>query len=167
MASDVLYHLHFGFECDIPNVSGTQPLGGGVSNWRPTILPDHDANMTDARGGADPLDNHGLVNMLDFVRVIAQVAALETTLHTVNTNLTNMSTHFSQIMAHYAASVYGSTASGGPILVFMPPLVLTPLVESIGPLPTQEGAMLKNMKPPMFKGEERNRHKDGFFAQMD
>ena len=47
----------------MPDVSGTQPLGGGVGNPQPAVVPDQDANMADAGGGADPLDNHGLVNM--------------------------------------------------------------------------------------------------------
>ena len=58
------------------------------------------------------------------MRVTARVAALETTLHIVNTNLTNMSTLFNQFMARYAPSVSGLVAaSGGPILVVMPPLI--------------------------------------------
>ena len=63
-----------------------------------------------------------------------------------------MSTLFNQFMARYAPSVSGSAASGGPIPVVMPPLVPTPMVEFIGPSATQEGAMLKNMKPPCVQG---------------
>ena len=49
-------------------------------NPRLAVVLDRDANMADAKGGADPLDDHGLVDMQDFVSVTAWVAALETTL---------------------------------------------------------------------------------------
>ena len=55
----------------------------------------------------------------------------------------------------------GSAAvGGGPIPVVQPPLAPPPPVQSIAPSATQEGAMLKNMKPHVFKGEERDRTKD-------
>ena len=41
-----------------------------------------------------------------------------------------------------------------------PPVVPSPLVGPSAPSATPEAAMLKNMKPPVFKGEERDRNKD-------
>ena len=78
----------------------------------------------------------------------------------MNTNLTNLSTLFEQYMARFASTVAGSGTLGGAILVVMPPIVPTPPVDSIRLSATTEAAMLKNMKPPVFKGQERDRNKD-------
>ena len=132
MASDVPSHVRFDFEDEMPDVNGTQPSGGSVGNPQPAVVPNPDANMADVEGGADPFDDHGFVDMQEFGRVTARVAALERTLHTVNTNLTSMSTLFNQFMSRFA-SVSGSVPSGGTTLVVMPPLVPTPPIESIAP----------------------------------
>lgn len=105
MASKVVSHVRFDFESDKRDVSGTQSLGGGVGDPRSAVVLEQDANIVDAKEGANPLTNHGLVHMQDFVGVFAWVVALENTLHNVNTNLTNMSTLFNQFLAHYALSV--------------------------------------------------------------
>ena len=126
---------------------------------QPSIVPNPGANMADGKGCADLFHDHGFIDMQEFGRVSARVAALERTLHTVNTNLTSMSTLFNQFMSHFA-SLSESAPSGGITLVVTPPLVPTPPVESVAPSATQEGAMLKNMKPHVFKGEERERNKN-------
>ena len=86
--------------------------------------------------------------------------ALETTLNTVNNNLTNMSMLFEQFMAHYASIVSGMATSRGATPVVTPLVVPSPLVGPSAPSATLEAAMLKNMKPPVFKGEKHDCNKD-------
>ena len=87
-------NVHFDFESEIPESNGIHFLGGGVGDSRADNVPNPDACMADAEGNDDLLENHGLVDMQEFGRVIARVDALEGTLRTVNTNLTNLSTLF-------------------------------------------------------------------------
>ena len=141
----------------MPDVNSTPSLGGG---GRPAIEPEQDTHIVDADDDIDLLDPSGFVDMHDLECVVSRVVVLEAPLQSVNTNLTNMSTLFQQYLAQFAPPESGSGVGGGPIPVVLPPLVPPPPVSHVAPSTTQEGAMLKNMKPPMFKGEERDRNKD-------
>ena len=157
MAGDVPSHVHFDFEGDLPDFNGARSLSGGVGNLSLAGMPNRDARMADAKGNVDSQEDHGLVDMHEFRAVTARVDALETTLNTVNTNLSNLNTLFEQFMAHYASIVSGTATSGGATPVVTPPVVLSPLVGPSALSATPEAAMLKNMKPPVFNGEERDR----------
>ena len=63
-------------------------------------------------------------------------------------------------MAHYASTVLGAATSRGATPFAMPPVVLSPLVGPVAPFATLEAAMVKNMKPPVFKREELDCNKD-------
>ena len=94
MAGDVPSHVHFDFEGDLPDFSGASSLGGVVGNPSLAGMPNRDACMADAEGDVDSQEDHGLVDMHEFRAVTARVDALETTLNTMNTNLSNLSTLF-------------------------------------------------------------------------
>lgn len=120
-------------------------------------------NMANPRGSVNPLEDHGLIDMHNFLRVIAQVDVLENSLYTFNTIFT-IKYFFNHFIAHYALFVSRLVASGGPIPKVMRHLSLNPLIESAKPYKMQELAMLKTLKPPMQKGEEHNYKKDEFYT---
>ena len=160
MASDVPSHVHFDFESDIPDLSGAHSSGGGVGDPGLASVPNPDAPMAVAEGDDLLRDDHGFVDMQEFGSLTARVVTIETTLTTINTNITNLSALLGQYMLQNTPPGLGSRASGESIPIVMPPPAPSPPVDSVGPSATQEGAMIKNLKPPVFKGEERDRNKD-------
>ena len=94
MAGDVPSHVHFDFEGDLPDFSGARSLGGGVGNPILADMPNRDACIFDAKVSVNSQYDHGLVDMHEIRALKTQADALETTLNTVNTNLTNLSMIF-------------------------------------------------------------------------
>ncbi len=101
------------------------------------------------------LEGHDLVDVVDFTALEARTQVLETGLANINTNLTNLTTLVEQLVRRLPLD----TAGGGTME--SPPTFVSRPIELGRSAPTQDGAHLfKHMKPPVLKGEDRDRNKD-------
>ncbi|MCO5573356.1 hypothetical protein L7F22_027125 [Adiantum nelumboides] len=104
--------------------------------------------------------DHGLVDQHDFNYLVTRTATLEHQMKNVNENLTRVTS----LLEQYLRSPVQGTSSvpratkGATMPSPTPRTALDPVVP---PLTSPDVPnMLKNMKPPAFKGEERERSKD-------
>ncbi|MCO5609563.1 hypothetical protein L7F22_063792 [Adiantum nelumboides] len=104
--------------------------------------------------------DHGLVDQHDFNYLVTRTATLEHQMKNVNENLTRVTS----LLEQYLRSQVPGTSSvprateGATMPSPTPRTALDPVVP---PLTSPDVPnMLKNMKPPAFKGEERERSKD-------
>ena len=107
------------------------------------------------------MTDHGFVDMVEFGFLVSRTSALEKNLYALNENVTKMTDLLQQLVHQQASGVpVTPTTTGGAV---EPPLAtgLTQGAEAHSPLGSQEVATRsKNQKPPMYRGEERERNKD-------
>ena len=107
------------------------------------------------------LGDHSFVDLHDFNFLVTRTATLETQVKTMNKNLTKMSDLLKELVRSNTLGNPGvSMATGGAV---EPPLLANTsrIAEAEASTLTPDVPnMLKNMKPPSFKGEEKDRNKD-------
>ena len=119
---------------------------------------DHEHDSGNDRMEDLDVDDEGFADMHDLAPLVTRIAELETQFTTMNESLSTMSTLMNQIIRSQALGV---------------PFVPTDMVGATVPSPpaghTHGAAVLatpsleaynKNIKPPIFKGEEKERNKD-------
>ena len=125
----------------------------GGSQGAPNVAQ-YDYDMADE--ALDPnLGDHGLVDALDFKRLVDRTAMLEKNITSINQNLTDLTTLVKNLVVHPASVAPGVGEASRP-----------PLAVQVGGDPgisfttPEVSNSLKNLKPPSYKGEEKDRNKD-------
>ena len=117
---------------------------------------DHDSG--DARMDDLDVDDHGFVDMHDLAPLVTRMEGLETQFTAMNVSLSTMTTLMNQLIRSYTLGVpFVPPDTAG---AHVPPRSLGH-THSAGVLATPSlEAHNKNIKPPIFKGEEKERNKD-------
>ena len=103
-------------------------------------------------------DDHGFVDMHDLDPLVTRIEGLETQFTTMNAILSTMTTRMNQLIFSYTLGMPFVPPDTAGAYVPPPSLGHTHSVEVLA-TPSLE-AHNKNIKPPIFKGEEKERNKD-------
>ena len=105
--------------------------------------------------------DHGFVDMVEFGFLVTRTAALGKNLANLNESMTKVTDLLNRLVCQQAmgVTVMPTVAEGG---ADEPTLSAgqTQGTEASGLTGSKQGADMKNMKPPVFRGEERERNKD-------
>ena len=85
---------------------------------------------------------------------------MEGTVTAMNVSLSQLSTLFKDFVKNFASNGTSGVLGGGPTHVVMAPIGTTISTDHVGTPHTREGAMFKHVKPPVFKGEDKEQNKD-------
>ena len=115
-----------------------------------------DAAMNNAKEA-----NHGFVDMQDFNHLSARMSTFEHNFSTLNSNVTHISNMMQQFISMNGSSVPAPPMMGGAATGASPSKGVAQVTETSLSKGSQEATtMFKNLKPPVFQGEEKDRNKD-------